>query len=210
MAKTYTCRDCGAAFTISPATLKKYPGWAPKQCSNCRFGKSATAATKQEVLDRFDGGPATGVFTDGSCEPNPGPGGWGAVKVVNGEVLAERSGHDLQTTNNRMELLAMINGFQMLDPDDAMTLFSDSIYCVRIASEWAYVWEQNGWRRGKKKEPIENLDLVKELYALVEARPLASIEWIRGHDGSRWNEYADALSRAYQAPQDADTSESVA
>jgi ribonuclease HI len=97
-----------------------------------------------------------------------------------------------------MELTAMINGFQMLEAGDAMTVFSDSIYCVRIASEWAYVWEQNGWRRGKKKEPIENLDLVKQLYALVEERPLASIEWIKGHSGSRWNEYADALSRAYQ------------
>jgi ribonuclease HI len=209
MAKTYTCRDCGAQFTIAPAALKKYPGWTPKQCSSCRFGKPATAATKEEALDRFSGGPATGVFTDGACEPNPGPGGWGAVKVINGEILAERSGHEPQTTNNRMELTAMINGFQLLEPGDAITVFSDSIYCVRIASEWAYVWEQNGWRRGKKKEPIENLELVKELYELVEARPLASIEWIRGHAGSRWNEYADALSRAYQLPA-TDSTESVA
>ena len=210
MAKTYTCRDCGAEFAIQPAALKKYPGWTPKQCASCRFGKSTTAATKEEVLDRFDGGPATGIFTDGSCEPNPGPGGWGAVKVVNGEVVAERSGHDLQTTNNRMELLAMINGFHMLDAGDEMTVFSDSIYCVRIATEWAARWEMNGWLRGKKREPIENLDLVKELYGLVEARPLSSIEWIRGHDGSRWNEYADALSRAYQQPDPAGTAESVA
>jgi ribonuclease HI len=210
MATTYTCRDCGSEFTVQPAALKKYPGWTPKQCLNCRFGRTAAASSKAEALERFDTGPATGVFTDGACEPNPGPGGWGAVKVVNGEVLAERSGHDPQTTNNRMELTAMINGYQMLEPGDAITVFSDSIYCVRIATEWAALWEMNGWRRGKKREAIENLDLVKELYALVASRPLAKAEWIKGHGGARWNEYADVLSRAYQQPDPEGASESVA
>ena len=198
MAKMYTCRDCGAEFTIQPGALKKYPGWTPKQCMNCRFGRMPAAATKEDALELFDSGPVTGVFTDGACEVNPGPGGWGAVRVLNGEILAERSGADEQTTNNRMELTAMINGYQMVQPGDAVTVYSDSIYCVRIATEWAALWEMNGWRRGKRREPVENLDLVKELFALVEARPLAKAEWIKGHSGSRWNEYADALSRAYQ------------
>jgi ribonuclease HI len=69
---------------------------------------------------------------------------------------------------------------------------------VSIINEWAAQWEANGWTRGKKREPVQNLDLVKELYAASQAHPRAKATWIRGHNGSRWNEYADALSRAYQ------------
>jgi ribonuclease HI len=67
---------------------------------------------------------------------------------------------------------------------------------VKVATEWAPQWEANGWTRGKKREAVENLDLVQELYELVKSHPRAKPEWLRGHAGSRWNEYADALSRA--------------
>ncbi len=190
MATTFTCRDCGTIFSIPPGTLKKYPGWKPKQCMNCRFRKTAHVAE--------EAGPDSGVFTDGACDPNPGPGGWGAVKVLSGEVLAERSGHDPDTTNNRMELMALIQGYGMVEAGEAITVFSDSIYCVRTVNEWAEQWQANGWRRGKKKEPVQNLELVQELFELSRSLPLARAEWIRGHSGHRWNEYADALSRAYQ------------
>jgi ribonuclease HI len=73
--------------------------------------------------------------------------------------------------------------------------FSDSQYCVSIVTTWAANWKKNGWTRGKKKEEIKNLDLVMELHELATLRPSAKAEWIKGHAGNRWNEYADALSR---------------
>lgn len=192
----FTCASCGKPFTVPPAALKKFPGWKPRSCMDCRF-KSTTADTDEAALAALNDGPNSGVFTDGSADPNPGPGGWGAVKVVDGEVAAERAGHDPSTTNNRMELTALINGFKMVKPGESITVFSDSQYCVRIVNEWAEMWEALGWKRGKRREPVENLDLVKELYAAAKAHPHARVEWIRGHNGARWNEYADMLSRKY-------------
>ena len=151
--------------------------------------------TPEEVLARYQGGPKTGVFTDGSCEGNPGPGGWGVVWVEDDRVIAEKHGRDPATTNNRMELRALITAFQMLPADAAITVYSDSELCVKTVNEWAAGWEQRGWRR--KTGPIANLELVQELWALKQAHPRVRVQWIRAHDGSRWNEYADALANSY-------------
>ena len=81
---------------MPPASLAKYPGWTPKRCLNCREPKRSTREenlTTAEVLEKFTGGPTTGVFTDGAAEPNPGPGGWGAVYVVDGQIVAEQHSH---------------------------------------------------------------------------------------------------------------------
>ena len=145
-----------------------------------------------EVLERYTAGPKTGVFTDGSCEGNPGPGGWGAVWVEDDEIVRCASGGDPDTTNNRMELKALIAGLRMLPADAELTVFSDSNLCVQTVNQWAAGWERRGWRR--KGGPIANLELVKELYALAQERPGVTIQWIKAHDGSRWNEYADALA----------------
>jgi len=147
------------------------------------------------VLERFHDGPKSGVFTDGSCEGNPGPGGWGTVWVEDDRVRAERSGTDPATTNNRMELRALIEAYKLLPPDAEVTVYSDSELCVKTINEWAAGWEARGWRR--KTGPIANLELVKELYALARAHPRARLRWIRAHDGSRWNEYVDALANAF-------------
>jgi ribonuclease HI len=196
MAPDFVCETCGRTFTVPANALAKYPTWKPKQCMDCRSGKTPPASTPEEARARFDGGPSTGIFTDGGAEPNPGRGGWGAVKVVDGEIIAERSGGEEFTTNNRMELTAMIEGYRLLDDDEPMPIYSDSSYTVKVATEWAPQWEANGWTRGKKREAVENLDLVQELYALVKSHPNVRPQWLRGHAGSRWNEYADALSRA--------------
>lgn len=147
------------------------------------------------MLERFDGGPTSGIFTDGSCAGNPGPGGWGAVRVEGGAVVAERHGSDPDTTNNRMEFEAMIAGLQFLEPGEAADLYSDSKLVVDTLTKWAAGWEKRGWRRSTG--PVKNLELVQRAYALAQERPQARIRWIRAHDGSRWNEYADALSTAY-------------
>ena len=152
--------------------------------------------TPDEVLARFRDGPKTGVFTDGSCEGNPGPGGWGAVWVEDDGIVREVGGADPDTTNNRMELSALIAGLGMLSEDAEMRVYSDSQLCVKTVNEWAPGWAARGWRR--KGGPIANLALVKELFALAEARPGVELVWIKAHDGSRWNEYADALAYLYQ------------
>src|SRR5690606_29411009 len=100
-----------------------------------------------------------------------------------------------RTTNNRMELTAMIEGLSMLAPEDTDTVYSDSSLVVNTLTKWAEGWEKRGWKR--KEGPVKNLDLVQRAYELAKERPNVRIEWIRAHDGSLWNEYADALATAY-------------
>ena len=162
------------------------------------MAKSATAfqnLTLAEVRARYHGGPQTGVFTDGACQPNPGPGGWGVVIVENGEVVDQSYGHDPDTTNNRMELTALIEAYKLLATDSSQTIYSDSNLCVQTINDWARGWEANGWKR--KSGPIANLELVQELYQLSLDHPQVTLKWMKAHDGSLWNEYADALSTAW-------------
>ena len=151
--------------------------------------------TTDEVLARYSAGPDTGIFTDGSCDPNPGPGGWGLVWVEAGQIREERNGQAADTTNNRMELQALIEAMGLLAEDAKVEVYSDSQLCVKTVNEWAAGWEKRGWKR--KTGPIKNLDLVQELWALAQARPGVKFKWIKAHDGSRWNEYADALASTY-------------
>lgn len=152
--------------------------------------------TPEEVLARYDSGPKSGVFTDGSCDPNPGRGGWGFVWVEEDEIQRSGEGREPETTNNRMELTALVEAFRVLPDDARLTLYSDSQLCVNTINQWAAGWEKRGWRR--KTGPIKNLELVQDLYALAKQHPGCTLEWIRAHDGSRWNEYADALAASYQ------------
>lgn len=147
------------------------------------------------VLERHAGGPSDGLFTDGGCSGNPGPGGWGAVLVRDDTIVAQAHGRERETTNNRMELSALIAGYKLLGPEDEVTVWSDSELCVKTVTEWAPGWERRGWRR--KGGPIANLELVQELYALARSRPRAQLRWIKAHDGSRWNEYVDTLSTGH-------------
>ena len=151
--------------------------------------------TLAQVLDRYHDGPDSGVFTDGSCIPNPGPGGWGAVYVIDGEVVAEDHGHEPDTTNNRMELRALVAALDLVPEGTPARIYTDSNLAVRTLTEWAAGWERRGWRR--KTGPVENLDLVRPLYERVSARPELELKWIKAHAGNRWNEYADALATAW-------------
>lgn len=144
------------------------------------------------MLDRYHDGPDTGVFTDGSATPNPGPGGWGAVYVVDGQVVAQASGSDPDTTNNRMELRALLEALQLVPAGTPATLYTDSNLAVRTVTEWASGWESRGWRR--RTGPVENLDLVRPLFEALRERPEVAVHWIKAHAGIRWNEYADRLA----------------
>jgi ribonuclease HI len=152
--------------------------------------------TVEEVLAKYTDGPREGVFTDGAAEPNPGPGGWGAVFVVDNQIAGERWGHEPHTTNNRMELAALIAGCSLVPPGTKTVLYSDSQLCVNTINQWAKGWEARGWKR--KGGEIKNLELVQELYDCLKGRPELELRWIAAHSGNRWNEYADSLATAYR------------
>ena len=151
--------------------------------------------TTAQVLRKFSQGPDSGVFTDGGSSPNPGPGGWGVVHVQRGEIVVQRHGHDPDTTNNRMELTALIQAFKLIPSDQAIDIYSDSNLCVQTINQWAAGWEKSGWKR--KSGPIANLDLVQELWSLAQQRPKAKLQWVKAHNGWLWNEYADSLANAW-------------
>lgn len=151
--------------------------------------------TTAQALERYTGGPQDGVFTDGSCSGNPGPGGWGAVRAADGTMITQRYGSDPATTNNRMELTAIAEGLLLIEPHEAVDVYTDSRLVVQTLTQWAAGWERRGWKRATGD--VQNLDLVQRAYALAKERPRVRIQWIRAHDGSRWNEYADALATAY-------------
>lgn len=201
----FTCQTCGKSFDLRQEVLDRYPGWTPQQCLDCRNSKNPSAPsvtksrdmTTSEVLARFTEGPKTGVFTDGASEGNPGPGGWGALLVVDDQMVSQDYGSEAHTTNNRMELTAMIAGLRMVPADSPVDIYTDSQLVVNIITKWAADWKEKGWKK-KSPGPIANLELVREAYALARARPKANIQWIKAHMGNRWNEYADALATAYR------------
>ncbi len=206
----FVCQACGKEFDLPQHIRDRYPGWTPKECLDCRNERGSSNRprngpsisknrdlTVDEVLATFHEGPQTGVFTDGASEGNPGPGGWGAVLVVDGQVVARDYGSDAHTTNNRMELRAMIAGLEMLPPDTPTDVYTDSQLIVNILTKWAPGWKANGWKK-KSPGPVANLELVKKAYELTRAKPNANIRWIKSHSGYRWNEYADSLATAYR------------
>jgi iron complex transport system ATP-binding protein len=133
------------------------------------------------------------IYTDGACSGNPGPGGWGVV-VRNGENETELSGGEPATTNNRMELLAVIEALQAVTEPVKALVYTDSRYVQKGISEWIHEWKRRGWKTADNK-PVKNEDLWRRLDSLASRRVI-EWRWIKGHDGHRENERADALARA--------------
>jgi ribonuclease HI len=191
-----------AATVSKRRTVSKAAGGASRRSSRgagkpARKGTVAGAdLTRDQVLEQFTEGPFDGVFTDGACSGNPGRGGWGMVWVENDAVVKEANGGAENTTNNRMELTALIAAYEALPEDAEVTIYTDSNLCVKTINEWAKGWKARGWKR--KTGPVENLELVQRAYALAQAHPKVELTWIKAHNGSRWNEYADCLATTYQ------------
>lgn len=134
------------------------------------------------------------IFTDGACQGNPGPGGWGAVLRYQGRER-EISGGEAHTTNNRMELSAVIEALALLREPCEITLCSDSKYvCDAISKGWAKSWRKNGWKKADKK-PALNSDLWERLLNLLEQHHV-TIRWVKGHAGHPENERCDRLAVA--------------
>ncbi len=132
------------------------------------------------------------IFTDGACSGNPGPGGWGAI-LRSGEHEKELSGGEFDTTNNRMELTAVISALEGLKASSQIDLYTDSTYVKDGITKWIHNWERNGWKTAAKK-PVKNVDLWKRLKAAL-SRHDVSWHWVKGHAGHPDNERADELAR---------------
>ena len=131
------------------------------------------------------------IFTDGACKGNPGPGGWGALLIA-GTHKKELYGGELNTTNNRMELKAVIEALTALKRPCEVIVHTDSQYVQKGISEWIHGWKARGWKTAAK-EPVKNADLWKELDA-AQARHKIEWRWVKGHAGHDGNERADALA----------------
>ena len=131
------------------------------------------------------------IYTDGACKGNPGPGGWGVV-LEYGKQVREFCGGELNTTNNRMELTAVIKGLQALKRSCELDLYTDSKYVLQGLEEWMPRWKNNGWRTANNQS-VKNEDLWRRLDALVSQHHMR-VHWIKGHSGHLGNERADALA----------------
>ncbi len=147
---------------------------------------ASTAAPSPAVPARLE------IFTDGACSGNPGPGGWGAILRFKG-VEKELCGGEPGTTNNRMEMMAVIQALATLKRPCEIDLYTDSQYVQKGITEWVRGWKSRGWKTADKK-PVKNEDLWRQLDEAA-ARHKIKWHWVRGHNGHPENERADALAR---------------
>lgn len=133
------------------------------------------------------------IYTDGACSGNPGPGGWGAVMLYKGH-RKELSGGESETTNNRMELLAVVKSLETLKRKSRVIVFTDSTYVMKGITEWIQAWKARGWRTAGRK-PVKNVDLWKALESAIGPHDVGW-KWVRGHSGVKENERADELARS--------------
>ncbi len=132
------------------------------------------------------------IYTDGACSGNPGPGGWGTI-LRYGDIEKELSGGEAQTTNNRMELTAVIKGLKALKESCEVTIYSDSKYFIdSVEKGWVYAWQKKGWIKSDKK-PALNVDLWEEMLILLKKHKITLI-WVKGHAGHPENERCDTLA----------------
>lgn len=132
------------------------------------------------------------IYTDGACQGNPGPGGWGAVLLYKNH-RKEIKGGEPDTTNNRMELMAAIQALELLKKSSDVHLYSDSQYVKQGITTWIHNWKKNGWRNSQK-QPVKNIDLWQRLDKIVTFHKVI-FHWVKGHAGDPENERADQLAR---------------
>jgi ribonuclease HI len=131
------------------------------------------------------------IYTDGACKGNPGPGGWGAL-ILQGDTKNEIYGGEANTTNNRMEIMAVIRALKTINAENEITVFTDSTYVQKGIIEWIAKWKINGWRTSNKKE-VKNKDLWVQLDNLTSQLKINWI-WVKGHSGHPGNDRADYLA----------------
>lgn len=140
---------------------------------------------------------AVDLYTDGACSGNPGPGGWGVLMLYKGNEK-EICGGEAATTNNRMELMAAIQGLEALKRGMKVRIHTDSIYVKDGITKWIHGWKKNGWKTAAKK-PVKNAELWQRLETAIERHDV-SWHWVKGHSDHPENDRADALARQGMAP----------
>lgn len=133
------------------------------------------------------------IFTDGACSGNPGAGGWGAI-LRHKDIEKELSGATAETTNNRMEMTAVIEALKALKKECNITLYTDSRYVMDGVTQWLPNWKRNNWKTTNKKSDVKNVDLWQELDSLVNQHEIRWV-WVKGHNGHPENERVDQLAR---------------
>ena len=146
--------------------------------------------------------PEIFAYTDGACSGNPGPGGWGVILQAKEDhnIIKERElyGGELETTNNRMELMAAISSLENLEKPTKLTIITDSNYVKGGVTDWINNWKKNNWKTANKKD-VKNIDLWKRL-DVARSKHQVTWRWVKGHSGQEENERADALARAGMEP----------
>ncbi len=138
------------------------------------------------------------AYTDGACSGNPGPGGWAAILMAkSADKIIQRKeifGGEIDTTNNRMELTAVIKALSALNKKTTITIVSDSKYVINGITKWLNGWKKNDWKNASNK-PVKNVDLWQKLDELIRTHSV-TFEWVKGHDNNEENERADFLARS--------------
>ncbi len=191
------CFKCGGEKAEWAKTgISKRRAWAI--CTQCVTAvattRPQTPAAQHSVAERTVGAMPPIVYTDGACSPNPGRGGYAAVilgVLARGPLVV--SGAEPHTTNNRMEMRAVIEGLNALDPSPAVDVVTDSVYVLKGYTEWLPGWIQRGWRTSAKK-PIQNADLWAKMVVAAERHGRVTWQWVRGHTGDEFNEMAHRVA----------------
>lgn len=175
------------------ATARKQQGSFALEGVKASRPRSKKRNGQKPKASKVDFSKGIHVFTDGACEPNPGPGGWAFVVYENGYAIHSESGSDAVSTNNRMEMQAALAALRwmQLNTTSKAQLHTDSQYTSRGANEWRHGWKRRGWMRGESLIP--NADLWQQMDAALEAFPV-TLNWVRGHSGIAGNEAADRLA----------------
>lgn len=173
------------------STPEPLPGFAdaaaPQESSPAPAVSGVGTGPVGEIQAGFD----AIIATDGACSGNPGPGGWAWVEQISG---ARQSGGAAETTNNIMELTALLQGLEYVDPGAALLIRCDSQYVINTVTKWAPAWRRKGWRKADGK-PVKNRELVERLFSAYESRTgLTEVEWVKGHAGDEANELCDSLA----------------
>ena len=135
------------------------------------------------------------IYTDGSCQKNPGPGGFGVVVLDDNENLIQQYSERCEnTTNNREELKAILWAFLKYgNKENQIIIYSDSAYCVNTLTNWMFSWEKNNWKKSDNKTP-ENLDLIKPFFNYLKSGNIVELKKVKGHAENKWNNMADQLA----------------
>lgn len=180
------------ASTVSGTELKLRVAGIEGIYSNEDAARNASKISKQSDVNTQNKVLTANIYTDGACKGNPGPGGWGAIIVVDGKEI-ELCGGETSTTNNRMELIAVIEALSYLTSPCNITLTSDSKYVIdAIEKGWLANWKNNGWQKADKT-PVANVELWKQLLLLLDKHNVSFV-WIKGHAGHKYNERCDKLA----------------